>query len=377
MKTLSSILLALVVCVPAFADDAVAGRSHILMTGRTMWVPLDGSPFRAIDLGMGGAGTSVASDGERFLVTYGGVAFELYEEGEIEPLVSRQLDPKAWNDPDYPAFAIWDGTRYLVAWKNPGDDVRIAVVTRDGALERIVDIEQVRDVSGFAANGDRLLLIEEKRNQTIERFVTKRSIRAAVFDRDFSFVAATVIGSIEANLWTFQRTLDAVPFGDGFYVAWHQGMVQFDGARDAQSKILGTRITASGAAPDVVQRVDSTIQGPSLEGRILVRDNPEAFDADLVVMADKVVAVVKHSRWEGKAPITGTFVAPDGMSHGSRQLGHADVKDDFPYSRMEAVRLRDGRVMAVSVEVGSVDWETSVVTLDVTPPGLPRRRAVR
>lgn len=367
MRPVLTLLLALALPSAAFAEDAVAGKTHILMSSpqNTFWVPLDGSAMQPIYPSYG-SGTSVATDGNRFLIANGARAISLYEEGALQPLTTLNLGAEADR-----SFATWDGHRYLVAWTDQEETVRITSLTRDAALIKTVSLDRVVDVSGLVANGDRILLLEQV--ALPQSAPTKRRLRAIVLDSELSVRQTIVLGEIPEILaphhYSFQHLGDAIPFGSGFYVVWHQGLVDWGGGRAEESAVFGTRITAAGAALDVHEWYESDWR--FVEGRTLLSGVPEAFDTDLLNAGNHVAALIKRESSSGKAPLTATFVAPNGATLGSRQVAQVELQDDRR-SQLEVVRLHDGRTLAVSV----VNFAVELIPLN-TLPNLPRRRAVR
>jgi hypothetical protein len=369
MRHALTLLLALSLASAVLADEAVAGRTHILVSTRqnAFWVPLDGGPSQQIYPAYGVA-SNVATDGERFLIANGGRAISLYEEGALTPLTTLELDLVSDAARSY---ALWDGNRYLVAWIGEDESVLITAVSRDGALIKTVSLGNIINVSGLVANGDRVLLLEEA---VLPPFVPRvRRLRAVLLNSDLHITRITTIGEVpelvEPDGGAFQDVGGAVPFGNGFYVAWHQGQLGF-GQRGEDSKIVGTRITHDGDALDLRQRTEGGVQ--ILEGRTLVDAVPEAFDTDLVSANGYLVAVVKRENYVTKAPLTATFITPDGVPFSSRKLAEVELQDDRR-TQLEVVRLGDGRTVAVSV----VNFAVELIPLDTTLPKPPRRRAVR
>ena len=370
MRNVLAVLLSLFVAFVAAAalgDDAVAGRTHVLVGAMNgSWVPLEGGPSKPLYSGGGGA-LSVATDGERFLVT-DGPYIALFEEGEALPLKTSRIDPLGSTRP---GFATWDGNRYLVAWTNTSGEVHVAALNREGDVITTSSLDGVFEVSGLMVNGDQVLLLEQRNLPAV--YPTVRRLRAILLNADLSTKKVILLGEIPELFMhhhvSFQTEGSVIPFGDGFYVAWHQGE-QFWSAATENSKVVGTRITADGTALDLREHFQDGLR--TLEGRPLLNGVAEAFDTDLVDANGYVVAVIKRENREAKAPLTGTFVAHDGLILGARQLAEVELHDNRR-TQLETLRLRDGRIVAVSL----VDHEAELIPLDITAPRLPRRRAVR
>ncbi|HEX6642981.1 MAG TPA: hypothetical protein VF215_17825 [Thermoanaerobaculia bacterium] len=369
MRPLLAVLLSALLASAAMADEAVAGKTHILMSSpqNAFWVPLDGGPVQQIYPGYGVA-TNVATDGERFLIANGAQVISLYEEGALQPLHSIELDDSG---PQSRSYATWDGSRYVVAWMRPDSNIHVATLSPEGTLIAKVRLDTGINISGLVANGDRLLLLEEA---VLPPFNPgRRRLRAILLNHDLQITRISTLGEVPelfvVDGSSFQHVAGAVPFGDGFYVAWHQEMTAF-GQRTDDSKIVGTRINRDGDSLDLRERIEGDQQ--ILEGRTLVDNVPEAFDTDLVNMGDYVVAVVKRENYVTKAPLTATFITPDGFPLSSRKLADVELQDDRR-TRLEVVRLRDGRTVAVSV----VDFKPEIIPLDTSLAKPPRRRAVR
>ena len=370
MRTVIIILLALLLTVPAFTDEAVAGKSHILVAGwqNAYWVPLSGGRIENIYPATG-VPTSVATDGQRYLVANGGRSVSLYGEGSIHPVASTELDLAA----EGRAFAVWDGAHYRVAWNRMSGNARIATITRDGALVDTISLGNVHNVAALVANAGQLLLLEEQTLVNEEQPEDPhRRLRGILLGQDLQAVRATTLGEITGR-FTFQTLLSAMPFGDGFYVAWYHGGYDYGGDRHPLSTILGTRIAADGTAPDVYELYDPAI-GSTVQGRQLLRNAPEAFDVDLVNASGNVLAIVKRESSQVPVPLTGTYIGANGLTRGSKQFGTVELMDDPVRTRLDAVRLTDGRLVAVFV---AKDVATVIALDSVPPPSLPRRRAVR
>jgi hypothetical protein len=90
MRMLTVLFLAVSLLAASLASaDAVVVKNRILVGGRqqALWVPLSGGPAEIIYSGpvghvANGAKRTVATDGERFLVTYCGSVAALYEEDD-------------------------------------------------------------------------------------------------------------------------------------------------------------------------------------------------------------------------------------------------------------------------------------------------------
>src|SRR5690349_10568320 len=191
MRTLFAAALALLVASAALADDAVAGKTHILMSSpqNAYWVPLGGGPGQLIFTGHGGA-TSVASDGERFLIATGS-SVSIYEEGASQPLRTIDLDEVEAQSRSY---AIWDGNRYVVAWVRPNDHIHVAALSADGTVLTKVALDSGIQLSGLAANGDRVLLLEDA---VLPPFnPPRRRLRAFLLNHDLRLARITMLGEV-------------------------------------------------------------------------------------------------------------------------------------------------------------------------------------
>jgi hypothetical protein len=370
MRPVLAILFSALLASAALADEAVAGKTHILMSSpqNAFWVPLDGGPLEQIYPGYGG-GTNVATDGERFLIANGGQVISLYEEGALQPLRSIELDDVGGSHSR--SYATWDGSRYVVAWMRSDSNLQVATLSPEGTLISRVRLDTGSSISGLVANGDRLLLLEEA---VLPPFnPARRRLRAIMLNHDLQITRISLLGEVPEIFLidgaSFQHVAGAVPFGDGFYVAWHHGMTAF-GQRTDDTKIVGTRISRDGDSLDLRERIDGNRH--MFEGRTLVDGVPEAFDTDLVNAGGYVVAVVKRENYVTKAPLTATFITPDGVPRSSRKLAEVELQDDWR-TRLEVVRLRDGRTVAVSV----VNFKAEIIPLDTSIAKPPRRRAVR
>jgi hypothetical protein len=132
------------------------------------------------------------------------------------------------------------------------------------------------------------------------------------------------------------------------------------------------RITADGTPLDVATRLDLYGE-PMLGGRVLQHNAGDVIDVALVSEGTHVVAVVEHSGWPNQGPLSGLFIASDGLILGSRRIAQGTTEPADGFTLLDPVRLPDGRLVAVTVS-GYVAAITPVVT---TPPILPRRRAER
>lgn len=378
MRTLKVFLLATsLFAASVVSADAVVGKNRFLIGGRqnAFWVPLGGGavemviPGQATGLSLKNRSfTSVATDGDRFLVAYCGAGVGLYEEGDTyAPQSVTPLEGVASR-----CFAQWDGSRYLVAWNVEGG-VQIAALTRDGAILQSAAVTGFNRVAGLAVNGDRILVLDA-RGYVGSIFIEppdEIGVRALVLDSQFTPVKESTIGRLK-QINPHQEVLSAAPFGTGFYVAWYQGVVDYGGQWNPDSQVLGTRINAEGTALDVATRVDPYGE-PMLGGRVLQRNANTVIDVELVTEGNHVVALMEHHNGDNAAPVNGVFVGSDGLNLGSRPITQVTTELDGVFTRLDVVRLADGKVVAVSI----VNGTATIIPVVTTPPVLPRRRAVR
>lgn len=374
MKAL--ILAAALLTASVASADAVVGKHRFLVGGRqnAFWVPVGGGKAEMIIPGQvtglspkNQSYTSVATDGDRFLVAYCGAGVALYEEGvTYAPLSVTPLEGVASR-----CFAQWDGSRYVVAWNTEGD-ARIAALTRDGTIIVSSTVHGLERVAGMAINGDRILLLHA-RGYVSSNFIgvppDEIGVRAIVLDSHFTLVKESTIGLLYQTD-PHQEVFSAVPFGTGFYVAWYQGIAAH-GQWHPNSQVLGTRISVEGEPLDVGTRVDPYGE-PMLGGRILQRNVDRVIDVELVAEADHVVALMKYDD-DTAAPVNGVFIGADGLHLGSREILQARTERNGVFTRLDTVRLANGQLVAVSM----VGGEATILPVVMTPPALPRRRAVR
>jgi hypothetical protein len=350
MRLLASILFCMAVSTNAYAD-AVAGRTHILLEGRQpFWVPSGGGP--AIPLATSwGLPVSAAFDGENFLVIHGGdgptVLGSFYAEAAREPFLTITLETQSGG---HIPHVVWDGTRYIAIWSRPFEPARGAAITRQGAVTGTFHLPaEFRVATGLAANGTQVLVLTDTLLRAPERTLT---ITAALLDANLALQRTFVVDTIPAGPefvhdQPFLSTIEAVPFGNGFYLAAARG--------DAKTT---NQITGTFIAPD----------GSLLNRSVLEPVISRVFDADLVLSGERLIAVLKRV---GLDIVTGTFIAPDGSTLGPQRLSpFIDLSFDAE-ATPSAVRLPTGELVLVSVGAAGM----------VTPlrdaPSPPRQRSVR
>jgi hypothetical protein len=376
MRFAPSLLLTIAVATSAFGG-AVAGTTRVLVDGpqNAFWAPLAGGAVEplAFEPSLPSFGsqkeTSVATDGERFLVAYCGSGIGIYGEGELHAQRTALLTGR-----NARCFARWDAARerYLVAYHDD-ERARIAAVSRHGEILQTASVPGIDRVSGLAVNGDRVLVLEAPgwpANDFLNDHVSR--VHAQLLRADFTPVKDITLGTIR-DPQPYQEVFSAVPFGTGFYVAWYQGILGWGGVRDSDSTVLGTRITADGDAPDVQERTTARF-GTETVGRILLRRAENVIGADLIQRGDHLIAVMKRAeKKEQLVPLEGVFVAEDGLTLGTRNFAQVRLNEFDRFTRLDTARLSDGTHVAVSM----VDLVATIHPINTSLPSLPRRRAVR
>jgi hypothetical protein len=330
--------------------NAVAGRTHILLEGRQpWWIPISGGTPIRLETAWG-LPVSVATDGEHFLVAAGAeghrVIAAMYDEGAGAPFQVLTLETESGG---HAPVALWDGTRYIVAWAGPNNEARGAAITSEGAVSHF-------EVPGFqvsrviASNGTQVMLFNER----IEVQSGTRTIvlRAALLGPDLALQSSSTLDTTPAGFefaheQPYFVTIAAVPFGPGFYAVASRG----DGHGNDQ--ILGLRIGADGTV------LDRTVLHPSSSGVFV----------DVVPSGRSLMVIFKRV---GVWPVTATFVAPNGLAAGPQDISPPITIAALPDVTPSAVRLADGTLVLARLENG-----TGVVTPLSDSPLLPRRRVVR
>jgi hypothetical protein len=350
MRLLISILLTLAVSSSAFADG-VAGRTHVLLEGRqSYWVPLGGGPIVPLATSWG-LPVSAAFDGENFLVVYGDgplVRGSFYAEGAREPFLTITLETQSGG---HIPHVVWDGTRYVAVWSRSIHPARGAAITRQGAILGTFDLPvEFYVATGLASNGTQILVLTDRVIREPERTLL---ITGALLDGNLAVQRTFLVDSIPGGPefmhdQPYLSTIEAAPFGNGFYVASARGDAK------GTDQIIGTQV-----APD----------GGIVDRGVLEPVRSRVFDADLVRAGDRLIAVFKRV---GLDTVNGTFVAPDGSTVGPQRLSPFVDLGFNADAAAAAVRLLDGRLVLVSIS-GSA----GVVTPLRDAPSAPRQRSVR
>ena len=368
MRALTLVLL--LVVANASSGEAIAGKTRILVVrecGGPYWVPLTGGtvePISNLPLDGGSYGCeafSAAYDGERFLVNVGGRNAAFLEEGAFQPSQIVELDDESTRTS---SRVEWDGTRYIAAWHGSAGRfgaLRGAALTRDGVINDRFTISNSRRIAGLAVNNGKVLVLDAAgEKQPIEIPIDLR-VTATILDEKLTPRHSFVVG--REYVFTFYHdaamlvdVLDAVPFGDGFYVAWAEEGVGF-GQLSEDAIVRGTRISADGAMLDIT---------PSMNGRHIARNAPSR-DVDLVTAGQYLMAVVKRA--DG-GPVVGVFIDKNGLPIGTRGLLASSGYELL----IETVRMPDGTLALLTKPLFS---STATVTPINDAPPLPRRRAVR
>ena len=368
MRALSLVFL-LFVTTASFAEGIV-GKTRILVTEdctTLYWVPIAGGTIEPIwwwpaeyDRNGCPRGIGAAYDGERFLINFAGRTAALFEEGATEPVSSIPLDE---NSMLTSSRVRWDGTRYLTAWRGSAGrfaSLRGAAITRDGVIDDTFQIAG-RRVAGLAVNNGQVLVLDAPGQESPLEFPLpeRMQVSATVLDPGLTPRKSLVVGNSYESFaigWQFGQyvdVLDAVPFRDGFYVAWTETDIEWGGDLDPAATILGARIAA-----------DGTLLGPI---RTLARNAPSR-DVDLMTVGEHLLAVVK--REDTAEAVMGVWIDKNGLPIGTRQL--LGTSDDERI--IETVRLPDGKLALLTKP--RFGFAATVTPINDAPP-LPRRRAVR
>lgn len=350
MRALLSLFLTLIIA-GHLSADAVAGKTHILLEGRQpFWIPIDGG--RAIPLStQWGLPVAAAYDGENFLVLSGAEGYRviaaMYAEGARDPFRVLTLETQHGGAN---VSVIWDGTRYVAAWSRTYDPVRGATITRDGIVTHF-DVPSFRIVSALASNGSQIAVLEER---LIRQEPRTRTIETALLGSNLAVQDELTLNAIAAGPeWAHNQPhlyiVEAIAFGDGFYVVESRG----DG--NGNNQLIGSQV-----------RADGTIVNRS----VLDRSSNSTFNVDLIPSRGLLMAVMIRS---GSHPVTATFIGSRGTAIGPQPISPVrNIADIGPEPMPSAVRLPNGRLALVEY----VNGMGVVTPLSDSPRFSWRRRSV-
>jgi hypothetical protein len=235
-------LLLVLLALPCFAEQAVVGRSRILVLwpDSGTWLAatsdldgLHGSPAGLVDSSV--TALSAATDGEQFLVAWEREG-RIYARGNTTVAIGEGTSP----------VTAWDGSRYLVFFAS-ADGAKVAVITPQGELESTHAIGGIGTVRAVAT-GPRPLMV----------WIDGLTLHAAFLQSDWSASAPLTLVTIPPPIGGGHRFLDhpeAAWNGREFYVTWRADWeklsLHIEGARiAADGTLLETgRVIYDGTSP--------------------------------------------------------------------------------------------------------------------------------